>query len=481
MTGDNNDSRAKLYEEFRRAVTAPDARSAFFDEGDLIELFDYAGDQGDDSVRTEVLAMASRLYPDSDDLKIRKAFYYFQMESIEMCRAIVSGQHGDGALWDVLKLRLDPPSSVDAERALDEVFAKYDTLGDEEVIQIINLANAVKRLDWAVTHIDGFRTKTSYMPTCLYEIAVLSSLNGDSETVLKMTEELTRIEPFTEVYWLMMARAHADLMQVDEALSAVDYALAITPDSQEAILLRAQLKALNDQIDDTIFDELKRLVDEDPDNESIVKTLGVLFLSQDWKDEAYSLYFNYQYSHPDSAEVLELLLGIIPDELSIERYYEACDEQSEDEWIEMAERLGADEHYESAACLLDVFHRKEGLTRGFENFVIELYRSGQYKRIEAMLDKPTHPIYSPKFSPMVSLCYVMSMMRNKRSRKVLNFIDAWFVESEKRPLSSSKERLVSVGISAYFGEFCDIVTGEGKRTLDDIDPFIPMIPGAQVY
>lgn len=481
MTDANDEGRTKLYNEFRRAVTSPDARSAYFDEGDLIEIFDYAGDQGDDATRTEVIAVASRLYPDSDDLKIRKAFYYYLIDNPEMSRIIVNGEHGDGVLWEILKLRLDPPSESDAVRVLDELFAKYDTLGDEEVIQFVNLANSVKHLDWAVANIDGFRKKTSYIPTCLYEIAVLSGLNQDNETVVKMTEELTRLEPFTEVYWLMMARAYADMMQVEDAISAVDYALAIDSDNQEALLLRAQLKVLNDQNDDETIDEVKRLVEADPDNGSLVKTLGIMLTARERREEAMAEYLAYLSHHPDAVDVLELVLGIRPMEHTIIHYYDAVESHSEDDWVDMAERLSGEGCHESAAALLGVFHDKEGLTHGFERYVVELYWSGQYKKVESMLDMPPHKIYSLRFSPVVSLCYVLSMIRVGRSRKVEKFIDEWLEDSKNTVVPSPKERLVATGVSLFFEELYGIVTGQSERTIDCIDPFNPMIPGTPAY
>lgn len=477
----NDDSRVKLYDEFRRAVTSPDARSAYFDEGDLIEIFDYAGDQGDDATRTEVIAVASRLYPESDDLKIRKAFYYYLIDNQEMSRIIVNGEHGEGVLWDILKLRLDPPSDDDAVRILDELFAKYDTLGDEEVIQFINLANSVKHLDWAIANIDEFRKKTSYIPTCLYEIAVLSGLNQDNETVIKMTEELTRLEPFTEIYWLMMARAYADMMQVEEAISAVDYALAIDSENVEAQLLRAQLKVLNDQNDDETIADVDRLLKDNSDNGSLVRTLGIMLVARERQDEAMGIYMNYLYRHPDALDVLELALGIHAMPNLVARYYDAVESPQEEDWVALAERLSTDGCHESAACVLEVFHEKEGLTNGFERYIVELYWSGQYKRLESMLDKPSHQIYSPRFSPMVSLCYVMSMVRVGRSRKVEKFINEWLDNSKNTVVPSPKERLVATGVSLYLEEILGIVMGGNDRTLDSIDPFRPMLPGTPAY
>ncbi len=55
-----NDELKRLYDRFKEESVQPDA---YFDEDDLIEIFDYASDMADDATRIDVLLVGARLYP----------------------------------------------------------------------------------------------------------------------------------------------------------------------------------------------------------------------------------------------------------------------------------------------------------------------------------------------------------------------------------------------------------------------------------
>ena len=60
MNEDN--PRKELYNKFKASLCQPVAER-FFDEDELVELYDYAGDINDDYVQMEVLFCGARLYP----------------------------------------------------------------------------------------------------------------------------------------------------------------------------------------------------------------------------------------------------------------------------------------------------------------------------------------------------------------------------------------------------------------------------------
>ena len=64
----------ELYERFRKGVLANDA-SEFYDEDELLDIYDYAQDEGDEMTQLYVLLTGARLYPGSDFLDERKAFF----------------------------------------------------------------------------------------------------------------------------------------------------------------------------------------------------------------------------------------------------------------------------------------------------------------------------------------------------------------------------------------------------------------------
>jgi len=54
----------RLYQRFKQSLSDREDMP-FFDEDDLVAIYDYAGDYDDDYVRLEVLFYSARYYPDS--------------------------------------------------------------------------------------------------------------------------------------------------------------------------------------------------------------------------------------------------------------------------------------------------------------------------------------------------------------------------------------------------------------------------------
>ena len=57
---ENEDRRQELCARFRKSLTKP-VGERFFDEDELIDLFDFAGDMADDYLKMEVLMCGARL------------------------------------------------------------------------------------------------------------------------------------------------------------------------------------------------------------------------------------------------------------------------------------------------------------------------------------------------------------------------------------------------------------------------------------
>ncbi len=66
MSSDTN-PREELYRRFRQSLSQP-VTERYFDEDELVEVYDYAGDISDDYVQMEALFCGARLYPESQAL-----------------------------------------------------------------------------------------------------------------------------------------------------------------------------------------------------------------------------------------------------------------------------------------------------------------------------------------------------------------------------------------------------------------------------
>ncbi|MDE5650739.1 MAG: hypothetical protein K2I35_07000, partial [Duncaniella sp.] len=73
---DEDNDRQNLYDEFESEVVRHGNQEAYFDENDLIEIFDYASDLDNNIVKMEVLIYGAVHYPRSEALATRRAWFY---------------------------------------------------------------------------------------------------------------------------------------------------------------------------------------------------------------------------------------------------------------------------------------------------------------------------------------------------------------------------------------------------------------------
>ncbi len=79
---DEPNDRRDLYEEFESEVVRRGNTEAFFDENDLVEIFDYASDYDNYIVKMEVLLYGAIHYPKSEALATRRAWLYYSFGDV---------------------------------------------------------------------------------------------------------------------------------------------------------------------------------------------------------------------------------------------------------------------------------------------------------------------------------------------------------------------------------------------------------------
>lgn len=232
--------REELYQRFKKSLTQA-VNQRYFDEDELVEIFDYAGDLQDDYVQLEVLLCGARLYPESTGLSERRLLFYLDTSEDDTdqrteaaSKYLADNPDTTSILFDIARMETNPGD--DPEASLEYILHQYDSFGDEETIRFVDLAIDLGQYKWLIDHLDEISSKVPYKPTLLYEIAREADSRYDNETLVRTADGLIEAEPFTVGYWIMLFRGQARLDRRDDARTTYDSAKALAADDPEAML-----------------------------------------------------------------------------------------------------------------------------------------------------------------------------------------------------------------------------------------------------
>lgn len=195
---EENNDRRDLYEEFESEVVRRGNTSAFFDETDLVEIFDYASDFDNYIVKMEVLLYGAVHYPNSEALATRRAWMYYSFGDVETTTEVNERVSEKGILNKLLSLRAQNSDLTMPRKemtdALDEILESTSDFEDEEIIQFTDYAIEMHLEDWLAENKERIQAKCSYPQTFLYEFADRAEENEDLETAARLFEELTMLD-----------------------------------------------------------------------------------------------------------------------------------------------------------------------------------------------------------------------------------------------------------------------------------------------
>ena len=389
---ENNDEEymRQLYERFRAEVTAGGAIS-YYETDELLDIYDYAQDEGDAMVQMFVFLTASRLHPDNREFDERLAFFLSYVSQDSAGEMIQRGGRTDSALWDVLRMGVECFPCGNPAPYIDTLLEKYERLDSETLFKLIDLLRDLDRTDLLVHYLPALTKHAEDKRGFSFEVAETIKDNPlYMPQARKIAEQLTAASPFDIEAWLLLARIEFGLEHPEEALAAVDYALAIDPSHFNARIVKGVvLVALPGRRQEAIT-MLKGILEEDPGNSFALEGLAEAYVRESMRQEACQVYWMIHTSGMTMANGENPIMAIVelrPDDLKqyLEKYYSES-EQTEESWHNLALPLIEKGKTEEAALFLDFFQRKQGFRSYVSTYLQVLYGAGMLERFAQVFE-----------------------------------------------------------------------------------------------
>lgn len=475
---EERDERRELYERFL-AENVRDGSTMFFDEDDLIEVFDYASDMHDDYAKMEVLLLASRLYPGSVPLLERKAWHHYDLGHTDAARAMAESLPASSVMRNLLLLYIDRPEQADAIRELDRIVDSVTDFEDEWLIDLVEVAVELDCYEWLIASKKRITSKTSYPQTFIYELVNEAEQRGDTANAIALAEELTMLEPFNPDFWELLARLNGALEKdYEKALTSIDYALAVNPDAPRALMLKADaLLELNHPLHEALA-LIEQARHNEPDNPSIVRGKAVALWSRGYTMEALEALERFRLLFPDDRSILLLMLeisdGLVRRDILGPLFVRTNEDEMTalNEWVKEARAFSAEGRFGAAATYLSAMGDNTGM-RPMDLIMEMLYRGHRYAEAIALFKSEYGEERTPnwEYEPSVPYVYVLSRLRVNDMKGLREEIDRILSEATVSDINTYSLMLANQSLRTNLRAIKRVLDNGLPIDFDEIDLF----------
>lgn len=424
---DNNSERQDLYDEFVEEIVKGNSPDAFFDESELVDIFDYASDLDNFIVKIEVLLYGAVHFPKSEALATRRAWLYYSLGDIEAGEG-VSKRSGSGSVLDrILEHRAaDPMMDAGAEihsMALEDILSSVEDFDDEEIIQFVDYGMDAGASDWLASNKDRIQARCSYPQTFLYEMGNRYEDDERPGDAAAMFEELTMLEPFNLDFWQRLAQAQLADGKYQVAISTADYALAIDSSYIQALRIKGMALFRLEEDMGAVVEIFERVVADESASDEDVSTLAAAYADLGQRDRAIRFLLERFRSQAVMPLSLNLLMALDPPTAApfVKAYIKAAipDEQTAINWARTHLQHA---QYASAATMLLAYHDMRGFKTEYPFLLEVAYFGGEYERVVQIYASIIADNEAWSLIPSVAYPYIMSLLRLGHTDQALSEI-----------------------------------------------------------
>jgi tetratricopeptide (TPR) repeat protein len=290
----------------------------------------------------------------------------------------------DTALWRVLKLSLDTYPDGNPEEELTEILSTDLKFSCEAVIRLIDTLHDLNRDDLIIENFHILCERAVNKALLYFEAAEALQQNEQYVPFAhQLAEELTRQEPFNPDNWVLLAKIEFALDNYTECIAAADYALAIDPENERALLVKGIGMITHKNTRSEGIEHLRHVLAIHPTNSLAVKALAEGYLKDRKKNAAISVYANLMEQLPGEVYPILEILKLHPKNpdtfLDTFAKLGANTGLNERKWIDIAAQLVHEGAVEEAYQMLHYYDSHFHLQDGMEYYLHLMYRTRRYQ------------------------------------------------------------------------------------------------------
>lgn len=281
-------------------------RSGFFEVEEFEDIIDHYFDMGDANMVEVALDIALNIYPASTELLLKKSEYLIETdkcdEAIELLNRL---QRLDPLSPDVYFLRGQALYIQGNEQDAIDHFERsinlcYNDIADMSYA-IAKFLLDEEDVENALRYLLKAHLLDSDNVLIMMDLALCYESTDKPQKSIELLNRIIDIDSYNQLAWLCLGGVYYRLTKYDEAISALDYALAIDPQYAEAVDLKVDALIEQGKVDEAIGLYMELLA-EDADNPMRHIRLGDIYAKTSGNDLDYNAYMQALLLDPKCAE-----------------------------------------------------------------------------------------------------------------------------------------------------------------------------------
>lgn len=215
---------------------------SFWDSDDLIDIAEYYQSIDEPNKAIGAIDYALHLYPGSAELLALKArMTYYSENNLTKAQAILNQVEDTNDVEYVYakgEFMVIGHHAKKADLYFDKMMSHHEEIFEDYVLDVARIFCDYQEMEYVEKWLalSNLHDDNDYLEM----MARVRINNDDFESAIGYIDTLIDKEPYSVTYWNLMAKAHFHNNDLSDSITASEYALAIDPNNEEALLNKAQ-------------------------------------------------------------------------------------------------------------------------------------------------------------------------------------------------------------------------------------------------